>query len=48
MGPKINPCEIPKTIFRKSLNSEPTLNFCLLLEIGRNKGQQFFIETEWI
>ena len=24
MGPKIAPCETPKIIFRKSLNSEPT------------------------
>ena len=31
MGPKINPCETPKSIFRKSLNSEPTLVFCFLL-----------------
>ena len=31
MGPKINPCGTPKSIFRKSLNSEPTLVFYFLL-----------------
>ena len=37
MGPYL------KSIFRKSLNSEPTLVFLFsFIEIGRNKGQQFF------
>ena len=30
MGPKIDPCGTPKSIFRKSLNSEPTLVFYFL------------------
>ena len=33
MGPKIDPCGTPKSIFRKSLNSEPTLVFCFVIEI---------------
>ena len=38
MGPYL------KSIFRKSLNSEPTLVFLFsFIEIGRNKGQQFFL-----
>ena len=32
MGPKIDPCGTPKSIFRKSLNSEPILVFGFLLE----------------
>ena len=28
MGAKIDFCGTPKSIFRKSLNSEPTLVFC--------------------
>ena len=28
MGPKIDLCGTPKSIFRKSLNSEPILVFC--------------------
>ena len=39
MGPKIDPCGIPKSMFRKSLNSEPTLAFCFVIYRGRNKGQ---------
>ena len=31
MGPKIDPGGTPKSILRKSLNSEPTLVFCFLL-----------------
>ena len=31
MRPEIDPCGIPKSIFGKSLNSEPTLVFCFLL-----------------
>ena len=37
MGPKIDPCQTPKIIFRKSLSSEPTLVFFSVMEIGRNK-----------
>ena len=32
MGPKFDPCGTTKSIFRKSLNPEPTLVFCLLLQ----------------
>ena len=32
MGPKIGPSETPKSMFRKSLNSEPNLVFCFLLQ----------------
>ena len=31
MGPKIDPCGTPKSIFRNLLNSEPTAVFCFLL-----------------
>ena len=31
MGPKIDPCGTPKSVFRKSLNSEPTFVFCCFL-----------------
>ena len=47
MAPKIGYCRTPKIVFRKSLNSEPALDFSFfLIEIGRNKGQWFFIETK--
>ena len=46
---KIGYCRTPKIVFRKSLNSEPALDFSFfLIEIGRNKGQWFFIETKSI
>ena len=47
MALKIGYCRTPKIVFRKSLNSESALDFSFfLIEIGRNKGQWFFIETK--
>ena len=44
---KIGYCRTRKIVFRKSLNSEPALDFSFfLIEIGRNKGLWFFIETK--
>ena len=39
IGPKIDPCGTPKSIFRKPLNFESTLIFCLLavIQIDKNK-----------
>ena len=37
MGPKIDPCETPKGIIRKSLNSEPTSVFRFLFYRDRQK-----------
>ena len=45
-GLKIDSCEIPKSIFRKLLNSEPS--FVFFIEIGRNNGEQSFIKTNSI